>query len=43
MKRRMPQKTEASVIKNPPPWQNPNILHWLNALVKTPQLWAVNC
>jgi len=43
MKRRMLEKTGAPAIKNPPPWQKPDILQWLNALVKTPQLCAVNC
>ena len=41
VKRRMLQKTEAPAVKKPPPWQKPNILLWLNALAKAPQLCAV--
>ena len=41
MKRRMLQKTEAPAVKKPPPWQKPDILLWLNALAKAPQLCAV--
>ena len=42
MKQRMLQKTEAPTVKKPPPWQKPDILQWLNALAKAPQLCAVN-
>ncbi len=41
MKRRMLQKAEAPAVKKPLPWQKPNILQWLNALTKAPQLCAV--
>jgi site-specific recombinase XerD len=41
MKRRMLQTTEAPTVKKPPPWQKPDILLWLNALAKAPQLCAV--
>jgi len=41
MKRRMLQTTEAPVVKKPLPWQKPDILLWLNALAKAPQLCAV--
>jgi hypothetical protein len=42
MKQRMLQKTEAPAVKKPPRWQKPDILLWLNALAKTPQLCAVS-
>jgi integrase/recombinase XerD len=41
MKRRMLQKAQAPVVKKPPLWQKPDILLWLNALAKAPQLCAV--
>jgi integrase/recombinase XerD len=41
MKRRMLQKVGPPAVKKPPPWQKPNILQWLNALAKEPQLCAV--
>jgi site-specific recombinase XerD len=41
MKRRMLQKAEAPTVKNPLPWQKPNVLQWLSALAKAPQLCAV--
>jgi len=41
MKRRMLQKAEAPVVKKPPLWQKPDILLWLNALAKAPQLCVV--
>ena len=41
MKRRMLQKTQAPAVKKPPPWQKPDILLWLNALAKAPQLCSV--
>ena len=42
MKLRMIQKAGAPVVKKPLPWQKPNVLHWLNALAKGPQLCAVS-
>jgi site-specific recombinase XerD len=42
MKRRMLQKTGAPAVKKPLPWQKPDVLQWLNALGKAPQLCAVN-
>ena len=42
MKRRMLQKTAAPAVKKPPPWQKPDVLQWLNALAKAPELCAVN-
>jgi len=41
MKRRMLQKAEAPAVKKPLPWQKPDVLQWLNALAKGPQLCAV--
>jgi integrase/recombinase XerD len=41
MKRRLLQKTQAPAVKKPPPWQKPDIVLWLNALAKAPQLCAV--
>ena len=41
MKRRMLQKAEAPDVKKPPLWQKPDILLWLSALAKAPQLCAV--
>jgi site-specific recombinase XerD len=41
MKQRMLQKAEAPAVKKPLPWQKPNILHWLKAIAKAPQLCAV--
>ncbi len=41
MKRRMLQKAEAPAVKKPLPWQKPDILQWLSALAKGPQLCAV--
>jgi integrase/recombinase XerD len=41
MKRRMLQKAKAPAVKTPPRWQKPDILLWLNALAKAPQLCAV--
>jgi integrase/recombinase XerD len=41
MKQRMLQKAEAPAVKKPLPWQRPNILQWLKALAKPPQLCAV--
>jgi len=41
MKRRMLQKAEAPAVKKALPWQKPDVLQWLNALAKAPQLCAV--
>jgi integrase/recombinase XerD len=41
MKRRMLQKASPPAVKKPLPWQKPDILQWLNALAKEPQLCAV--
>jgi len=41
MKRRMLEKTAAPAVKKPPPWHKPDVLEWLNALAKAPQLCAV--
>lgn len=42
MKRQMLQKAGPPAVKKPLPWQNPNVLQWLNALAKAPQLCVVN-
>jgi len=42
MKRQMLQKAGPPAVKKPLPWQKPNILQWLNALAKPPQLCVVN-
>jgi integrase/recombinase XerD len=41
MKRRMLEKAPAPDVKKPLPWHNPDLLQWLNALTKAPQLCAV--
>lgn len=41
MKRHMLQKAGAPAVKKPLPWQKPDILQWLNALAKGPQLCVV--
>jgi integrase/recombinase XerD len=41
MKRRMLEKTAAPDVKKPLPWHKPDVLEWLNALAKAPQLCAV--
>ena len=41
MKRRMLGKTAAPLVANDLPWQRPDILQWLAALTKSPQLCAV--
>ena len=41
MKRRMLQKIGTPAVNKPLPWQKPDILQWLNALAKEPQLCAV--
>jgi integrase/recombinase XerD len=42
MKQRMLQKAKAPAVKKPLPWQKPDVLQWLEALPKMPQLCAVN-
>lgn len=42
MKRQMLQKAGPPAVKKPLPWQKPNVLQWLNALAKAPQLCVVN-
>jgi len=42
MKRRMLQKATAPAVKKPLPWHKPDVLQWLNALAKMPQLCGVN-
>lgn len=42
MKRKMLQKLGAPAVKKPPQWHKPDVLQWLNALAKTPQLCVVN-
>jgi len=42
MKRQMLQKIGPPDVKKPLPWQKPNVLHWLNALAKSPELCVVN-
>jgi site-specific recombinase XerD len=42
MKRKMLEKTDAPTIKNRVPWSKPDVLQWLNALGKAPELCAVN-
>ncbi len=42
MKRQMLQKAGPPDVKKPLPWQKPNVLQWLNALAKAPQLCVVN-
>jgi len=41
MKLQMLQKAGAPAVKKPLPWQKPDILQWLNALAKGPQLCVV--
>ena len=41
MKRQMLQKAGAPAVQKPLPWQKPDILQWLNALAKVPQLCVV--
>jgi len=41
MKRRMLQKLGAPAVQKPLPWQKPDVLQWLNALAKGPQLCVV--
>jgi len=42
MKRKMLDKTDAPAINKKAPWNKPDVLQWLNALGKAPQLCAVN-
>jgi site-specific recombinase XerD len=42
MKRQMLQKAGAPDVKKPLPWQKPNVLQWLDAIAKNPQLCVVN-
>jgi len=42
MKRQMLQKAGTPVVQKPLPWQKPDVLQWLNALAKGPQLCLVN-
>jgi integrase len=41
MKRRMLQKVGAPAVNKPLPWQKPDVLQWLKALPKMPQLCTV--
>lgn len=41
MKRRMLEKTGAPAVKKSLPWQKPDVLQWLSALARGPQLCAV--
>lgn len=40
MKRKMLQKARAPAVTDTLPWRNPDLLHWLSRLAKTPQLCA---
>ncbi len=42
MKRKMIEKAHAPVIKKEAAWHKPDVLQWLNALGKAPELCAVN-
>jgi hypothetical protein len=42
MKRKMLEKMPPPDVKDPLPWQKPDVLEWLNALAKAPQLCAAN-
>ena len=42
MKRKMLEKTDAPAINKKPAWHKPDLLQWLNALGKAPELCAVN-
>ncbi len=41
MKQHMLQTAKAPAVKKTPAWQKPDVLQWLNALAKPPQLCAV--
>jgi len=43
MKRQMLDKTGAPTVDNPPEWQKPDILKWLNEVAKSPELCEVAC
>ena len=42
MKRKMIEKADAPAIKIKAAWHKPDVLQWLNALGKAPELCAVN-
>jgi site-specific recombinase XerD len=42
MKRKMLERTDAPAIKKKPAWHKPDVLQWLSALGKAPELCAVN-
>jgi len=42
MKRKMLEKTDAPAITNKAAWHKPDVLQWLNALGKAPELCAAN-
>ena len=42
MKRKMLEKTDAPAINKKRPWNKPDVLQWLNALGKAPELCALN-
>jgi len=42
MKRKMLEKADAPAINKKPAWSKPDVLQWLNALGKAPELCAVN-
>ena len=42
MKRKMIEKANAPAIKNKAAWHKPDVLQWLSALGKAPELCAVN-
>jgi site-specific recombinase XerD len=42
MKRKMLERTDAPAINKKPPWNKPDVLQWLSALGKAPELCAVN-
>ena len=42
MKRKMLQKLGVPAVKKPPQWHKPDVLQWLDALAKTPQLCVVS-
>jgi site-specific recombinase XerD len=43
MKRKMIEKADAPAINKEAAWHKPDVLQWLNALGKAPELCAVNC
>ncbi len=42
MKRKILASAGAPTVDSTPPWQQPDILRWLSALTKRPELCAVN-